>query len=130
MREKLPERRPAVNQVIKFKSVAGHEIELIITIGYGNQSQVREVFCADFKAGSDNQAIVSDACILLSRLLQYGNTPADILKSMCSPPSLIGQICQAMCAEQEATAAEPLLSISDEQATNEPGDGKNAPQRP
>lgn len=128
-RIKLEPRRASVNKTIRFKSNGGHEFGIEITMGFDGIG-IKEVFCASFKAGSDNQAIVSDACILVSRLLQHGNTPADILKSMCSPPSLIGQICQAMCAEQEATAAEPLLSISDEQATNEPGDGKNAPQQP
>jgi hypothetical protein len=91
---------------IVFKSFGGREFKLVITVGYDHEFRAREVFCADFKAGSDNQAIVMDACILLSRLLQHGNLPEELFASMSSPPSLIGSICKALCEEQHATNQE------------------------
>jgi len=102
MRLKLHERRLAVNLPVTFESVAGRKFNLVITVGYDDSFQLKEVFCADFKSGSDNQAIIMDACILLSRLLQHGDMPQELVKSMCNnPPSLIGTICKAVCDEQE-----------------------------
>jgi len=69
-------------------------------LGSAAGGSIREVFCSDFKAGSDQQSVVMDACILLSRLLQHGDAPAEILASMCSPFSLIGSIANAITEEE------------------------------
>ena len=115
MRQKLPDRRLSINLPIKFQSAAGREIKILITVGYeviDGRYLIREVFTADFKAGSDNQALVMDACVLFSRLLQHGNTPEELFKAMCSPPSLIGVIAQVMMGEQlEASMTETLASF-------------------
>ena len=100
MRTKLPTRRSSANLAITFKSAAGKDIKLLITVGYDEEHKIREVFCANFQSGSDNHALVMDACILLSRLLQHGDTPTELVKSMCSPPSLIGTIAQAILQEE------------------------------
>lgn len=100
MRIKLHERRLCINIPIVFTSVAGPQFKIVITAGYDASYKLKEVFCADFKSGSDNQALIMDACILLSRLLQHGDTPQELVDSMCTPPSLIGTICQAICTEQ------------------------------
>lgn len=121
MREKLPERRIGINLDVPFKNS-----KVVITIGYDSMFLVKEVFCADFKAGSDSQAVVMDACILLSRLFQHGDTPQDILKSMCEPRSLIGTICQAICDEPQR-AKEALSAGIDRKGTNHADDGKNTP---
>jgi hypothetical protein len=65
------------------------------TFGFDDVGEIREVFCTDWKAGSDNYAIVSDACILLSLLLQHGYNVEDITARLCSPPSLIGALIAA-----------------------------------
>ncbi len=101
-RTKLNDRRFCANLDTQFNSASGRSFKLTITIGFDTDYNIKEVFCADFKSGSDNQATIMDACILLSRLLQHGDTPADLLTSMCSPPSLIGTICKAIVDEQRA----------------------------
>ena len=100
MRTKLPSRRSSVNLDIIYKIADGKEINLLITVGYNEEHKIHEVFCANWKSGSDNHALVMDACILLSRLLQHGDTPLELVASMCSPPSLIGTIAQAILREE------------------------------
>ncbi len=102
MRTKLNDRRFCANLDTYFTSAGGRKFKIAITIGFDTDYNIKEVFCADFKAGSDNQSVIMDACILLSRLLQHGDTPANLLASMCSPPSLIGAICKAIVDEQQA----------------------------
>lgn len=99
-RTKLPDRRQCTNVTLTHTLAGGKEVKFIATFGLDGWNQVREVFCADFRAGSDQHAIIMDACILLSRLLQHGDTPAEILASMCSPHSLIGTIACAIVREQ------------------------------
>jgi hypothetical protein len=98
MRERLADRRYSVNMPVLFTMAHGN-IMLTITVGFDANNRPREVFCADFKAGSDLHAVVMDACILLSRLLQHGDSPAELFASMCSPPSLIGTIARAIALE-------------------------------
>jgi hypothetical protein len=66
-----------------------------VTFGFDENGELREVFCADFKAGSDMHAVVTDACILLSRLLQHGDSSTELARTLCNPPSLIGSIARA-----------------------------------
>lgn len=106
MRTKLPDRRGSVNRNVYFESANGNQVKVVVTVGYDDQCRAREVFCADFKAGSNTQAIVMDACILVSRLLQHdGETPEALAASMCSPPSLIGAIIRAIYEDQGPSAA-------------------------
>ena len=103
MRTQLPDRRFSVQRKVQFPTQKqGEEFKKLVTIGFDDQGKAREVFCADFKAGTDRQAIVMDACILISRLLQHGDLPQDMLKSLCSPPSLVGAIVQVIIEEQES----------------------------
>jgi hypothetical protein len=53
-RTKLPNRRPSINFKVKVISVAGRDFNVTVTAGVDAQDRIREVFCADFKAGSDN----------------------------------------------------------------------------
>ncbi len=71
-----------------------------MTVGIDPDGKIREVFTADFKAGSDHLAIITDTCILISQLLQRGIGIEEMAQSMCEPPSLIGAICQAIVGEQ------------------------------
>ncbi len=99
MRTKLPNTRGSVNVTLDHGLTTGNKLKFIVTFGYDADHQVREVFCADFKAGSDTHANIMDACILLSRLLQHGDSPADLAESMCQPPSLLGTIARAIASE-------------------------------
>lgn len=104
-RTRLPDRRPALTKRITFTSSAsGREMNIILSMGYECTVDhiplaVKEVFCDDIKVGSDNQAIVMDACILISRLLQYGENPEELAQTMCAGPSVIGAIVAAVAEE-------------------------------
>lgn len=91
-------RRPNITRPVTFTGDGGAEIKILITIGYSTAvpDAAIEVFCASFKAGTQLHAIVMDACILFSRLLQHGDTPAELAAAMCEPPSLLGAIAAAV----------------------------------
>lgn len=98
-RAKLSDRRASVTIRVDHAWAGGNEVSVLVTLGYDPLGNVREVFSADFKSGTDLYFIITDACILLSRLLQHGDTPAEIAASMCSPASLIGTIAAAIVRE-------------------------------
>lgn len=112
MRTKLPDRRYSSTVKVRWVRYDGKELNIQVTIGFDAEGKAREVFCGDFKAGSDNQAIVMDSCILLSRLLQHGDTPADLKASMCEPPSLIGAIADAIQREETMMAMAGVTGVS------------------
>jgi hypothetical protein len=95
-RVKLPPRRANETRRIKFVFEGDKETAILITIGFADDGTPQEVFCADFKAGTTLHGIVMDACILLSRLMQHGDTPAELLASMCGQKSLIAAIAEAV----------------------------------
>lgn len=96
MRTKLSDRRASETRKITFAVESGGEMSVLITVGFDEEGEAKEVFCADFKAGTTLHSIVMDACVLFSRLLQHGDTPAELFASMCRPPSLIGAIAAAV----------------------------------
>jgi hypothetical protein len=101
-RERLPDRRPSVTLKVPIVWGGNFNIKLLVTIGFTDRTFTRplEVFCADFKAGTDIHPIIMDACILVSRLLQHGDTPAGLLASMSGNKdqahSLVGSIIKAI----------------------------------
>jgi hypothetical protein len=99
-RERLPDRRGNNTCKVTYTSANGKETKLLITLGYDDGGRVKEIFCADFKAGSDYQAIVMDVCILLSRLLQHGDTPEEIVASL-TESSLVRTLVQTACELKE-----------------------------
>ena len=114
-RNKLPEKRPALTRKLSIM-MSGKPAHILVTFGFkvelteisvgesvGTESKFRvaEVFCADFKAGSDLHAIVMDACILLSRLFQHGDSPKEIADTL-GEDSLIKTIAVAAAEEDEA----------------------------
>ena len=101
MRTRLPDRRPNVTTQVPFELASGAAVALTVTFGFDEVGDVREVFCDDFKAGSDMHATVMDACILLSRLLQHGDTPEALATTLCTPLSVIGTIAKAVAQERQ-----------------------------
>lgn len=53
-----------------------------IGVGFDQASHVREVFISGIKVGSDLAATVEDGAVLISRLLQRGDSLADLAKSL------------------------------------------------
>lgn len=95
MRDRLPDRRPSVTMAIDHALGSGALVRMLVTYSFDSEGRVREVFCADFKAGSDFHTVVVDASILVSRLLQEKLRLAQVLASLSDPPSLIGSMLKA-----------------------------------
>ena len=77
-RERLPARRPNQTTALVYD---GTRYE--VTVGFHPATgEAREVFCHGAKAGSNMDAILDDACILLSVLLQHGVAPASLVATM------------------------------------------------
>ncbi len=76
-RERLPNRRLCMVQKSQFKGVKWY-----LTVGFDAGGQVREVFTHNHRSGSDTEALMNDACVWLSILLQTGFSAADILARM------------------------------------------------
>lgn len=91
-RQRLPNRRPSVTREIDF----GNR-RFAVTAGFdvsdgGRVVAPREVFAngassGDAKEGQELTAIINDASVLASMLLQYGAPPAAMAKSMGRLPS-------------------------------------------
>lgn len=97
----MPDRRFSVNRAVEVTLDSGKSLKVQVTVGFGTDGRPMEVFCADFKAGTAIHAVIMDACVLMSRLLQHGDSPREILESMCQGPSLIGHVAQVVAEAQE-----------------------------
>ena len=93
-RTRLPNRRPSVTRELEFAGKtylvsAGFETVKRPTrpIGPKQERVIREVFISGAKTGQDVRNIIEDASVLISRALQYGDTPAGIAKSMGRVPT-------------------------------------------
>jgi hypothetical protein len=107
-RRRLPHRRSAVALDIEH---AGHHYRM--HVGYFPDGAVGEVFLDATKQNSTLDAFAADAAILLSLLLQYGTTPAEVGHALRrspngAPASLIG----AVVDELHATVRRPDRSPS------------------
>lgn len=58
-----------------------------ICVGYDEDGQPREVFADGSKEGSGMQAIMRDACVLVSIALQHGIEPAELAHSLGTIPA-------------------------------------------
>lgn len=80
-RTPLSNRRPSATIDTAFRG-----FPITITVGYDLTATVREVFANSGKSGSDMQATLADACVLISIALQHGVTPAALAKSLGRVP--------------------------------------------
>jgi len=82
-RKKLPHRRPNITGVMQW---AGRHIT--VTIGYDPVSgNAREVFASGARFGSDVQAVIDDACVVISLALQFGVEPVGLSRSLGTMPN-------------------------------------------
>ena len=107
-RNRPPDRRPTITRRVTWQTdTAEHRFNL--SIGYDPATNLPiEVFYADGqKTGTSLRDTVQDACVLISLLLQYGATPADIGKSLSTAPvfgetkpaTMLGVIAEAIQEE-------------------------------
>ena len=93
-RTRLPNRRPNETVELMF-----NDTSYAVTIGYyANTGCIGEVFTHGAKVGSNMDAILDDACVALSMLLQHGTEPGSLASSMGrhgggqAPASIIGAL--------------------------------------
>lgn len=110
VRHRLPDRRTCHTVRVVWRDSDEYQV----SIGFAQNGTVREVFTKGSKVGSDMDAQLDDTCVLLSRLLQFGDSIQDLAKSHGregadphtkteteSPvASLIGKIANAAAAEE------------------------------
>lgn len=103
-RERLPDRRPSVTMelVHDWRTYS-------VTIGFGiSRNRIGEVFTHGAKVGSAMDAILDDACVALSLLLQHGVEPAALASSMGrlgdgkTPASIIGSLTDLLAREAQS----------------------------
>lgn len=105
-RERLPQRRHNQTGSLLFEGV-----QYSVTVGFFADRRPGEVFAAGAKIGSALDAILDDASILISLLLQHGVAPEAIAKSLGQlgagqePASIIGAIV-GLLAERSARQAD------------------------
>jgi hypothetical protein len=103
-RSKLQDRRASVTLPVEV-TMDGANTSLLMTVGFGADGKIREIFCASFKAGTGLNVLVMDACVLVSLLLQHGYTTRQIFDTMAQGPSLIGALVKAAVIFEEGLDA-------------------------
>ena len=104
-RERLPDRRPNETFDLQFDGVP-----YAVTIGYFSDGRPGEVFSHGAKVGSNLDALLNDACVALSILLQSGVEPGQLSHSMGSlggsrgRASVIGVLADLLAATPIAVA--------------------------
>jgi hypothetical protein len=92
-RVRMDDRRVADTRELEFG-----EMRFMVTIGMYPDGRPGEVFARCGKAGSQMDALIDDACIVMSRLLQHGEAPAMLLSSLGRegdrPASVVGAIAE------------------------------------
>lgn len=94
-RERLPDRRPSITVCAE-----GIGCSFSVTLGFANDGRVLEIFArAVGKHDSDQDRFVDDVAVLLSRLLQHGDSLQNIAAGLGSingqPISPVGIIVRA-----------------------------------
>ncbi len=109
-RNRLPNRRPNETVELLF-----NDTRYAVTVGYyPDTGRIGEVFTHGAKVGSNMDAILDDACVALSLLIQYGTEPGDLASSMGrhgegkAPASIIGALADLL-ADMDAVSGKVAL---------------------
>lgn len=104
-RAALPDRRQGIVRKVQWAGRTYH-----VGFGFDQYGQAREAFADARRTGTDMQALLSDACILLSLLAQHGMTFSEIAAALGEnrvegadvgpPSSVIGAIARIGASEQ------------------------------
>ena len=96
-RERLPARRHSETTDLSYCGRRYH-----LTVGRYLDGRIGEVFICGAKSGSDVDGLCADVGVLVSRLLQYGDTPALLALGMgrlgdgTTPASLVGAVADTL----------------------------------
>lgn len=82
-REEIPDKRHGVRMPVKFKDAMGNETKYPVQFNIAESGRVIECFVSQDEArinktGSQFRAMLEDGCKAISRLLQYGDTMAQL----------------------------------------------------
>lgn len=99
-RERLPDRRQAETVDLWHGGRRYH-----VTIGQYDDGRAGEVFLHGAKPGSDTDLLCDDIGVLVSRLLQHGDSPAALAAGLGklgdgkSPASIIGAVADILASK-------------------------------
>lgn len=111
-RTRLPERRAAETVRLDYDGT-----QFMVTIGFYPDGRPGEVFTHGARSGSNMDALLADACVVVSCLIQHGAEPSDLAGSMgrlgnAKPASIIGAVVDLV-----ATAGKAIQQFSVEAGT-------------
>jgi hypothetical protein len=91
-RVRLPDRRAAETVQLDYEGA-----HYMVTVGYYPDGKPGEVFTHGARSGSNLDAVLADACVAISCLMQHGVEPRDLAASMgrlgnAEPASIIGAV--------------------------------------
>jgi hypothetical protein len=104
-RQRLPNRRPAETVELEHNGS-----RFTVTIGFYPDGRPGEVFTHGIRSGSNLDALLADACVLVSCLIQHGVEPREIASSMgrlgnAEPASIIGAVIDLAAGMNQASTA-------------------------
>ncbi len=97
-RVRLPDRRFAETVVLEHDGA-----RYMVTIGFYPDGRPGEVFTHGARSGSTMDALLADACVVVSCLIQHGAEPSELASSMgrlgnAKPASIIGAVIDLVAA--------------------------------
>ena len=101
-RARLPDRRFAETVVLEHGGA-----RFMVTIGFYPDGRPGEVFTHGARSGSNLDALLADACVVVSCLIQHGAEPRELAASMgrlrnAEPASVIGAVLDLVAAASAA----------------------------
>jgi hypothetical protein len=104
-RQRLPNRRPA--EIVELEHNGSR---FTVTIGFYPDGRPGEVFTHGIRSGSNLDALLADACVVISCLIQHGVEPGEIASSMgrlgnAEPASIIGAVIDLAAGLSQASKA-------------------------
>lgn len=97
-RTRLPDRRAAETVMLEHDSA-----RFMVTIGFYPDNRPGEVFTHGARSGSNMDALLADACVVMSCLIQHGVEPSELAGSTgrlgnAKPASVIGAVVDLVAA--------------------------------
>lgn len=118
MREKLPNRRLQITSKVQYLDIfaQGRPMEIEVSFGFDENGIIKELFIAS--KTHPLTPLLNDICILISRLLQHGDTIEGVAEGLGenrnegqvigSPASYIGAIARQGMVVQADIRAHPI----------------------
>jgi hypothetical protein len=106
-RQRLPDRRPAETFDLEYDGQ-----RFTVTVGFYWDERPGEVFTHGIRTGSNLDALLADACVLVSCLIQHGIEPTELARSMgrlgnADPASIIGAVIDLLARASPSRQANP-----------------------